>query len=108
MAALVLSKHAQDRARSRGIATSDIATVIHQAQQSTKLDDGKIKFQKIIDGRLHQVIAKYLEPERKWLVVSVWVRGEEDRAPLVWLIISWPFRVLWSLCKIIAKTAGKK
>lgn len=75
------------------------------------LGDNKFKFFKNISGRRYQAVATYLSKKDKWLVVSVWVRGEEDQLPLAWLIITAPFRLLWwfarQLWKIIAKIAVK-
>jgi len=77
-----------------------------------ELGDDKFKFQKIISKRNYQAVATWLAKENKWLIISVWVRGEEDRPPLVWLLIIAPFRLLWELFKliwqIIAKIARKK
>jgi hypothetical protein len=34
------------------------------------------------------VVAYYLDDERKWLVKSVWVRGEDDPKPLWWQMLT--------------------
>jgi len=61
-------------------------------------DSPKIKFIKTIHGRQTQVIASLL-PDKKWLIISVWIRGEEDKVPLMWQLITLPFRISWFLIK---------
>lgn len=115
MAKVILSKHALERARSRHIELAVIEQVILSPDQKINLKDGKFKFIKNLDNRRYQVIAASVKKEDKWLVISVWVRGEDDQAPLMWKIITLPFRLLWWLLKklssiigkIIAKTARK-
>lgn len=112
MAKIILSKHALERARSRRIELALIEKVIANPDKKFRLDDEKTKFLKKVDNRRYQVVATYLKNENKWLVISVWVRGEDDRLPLIWILISAPFRLLWWLIKnlwqIIAKIAVKK
>ncbi len=115
MAKIILSKHALERARSRKIALSAIEKIILNPDQTFNLKDGKFKFIKNLDNRHYQVVAAHIKKENKWLVISVWVRGEDDRAPFAWILITAPFRLIWWLLKnlvrfllfIIAKIAGK-
>jgi len=116
MVKIILSKHALERAKSRKIATPLIEKIILDPDQTFNLKDGKFKFIKNLDDRHYQVVAAQIKKENKWLVISVWVRGEDDRAPFVWILITAPFRLLWYLLKnlfqiflfIIARIAGKK
>lgn len=112
MPKIILSKHALDRARSRKMELYGIEKTILEPDQKISLEDNKFKFLKNYSGRNYQLAATYLPKEDKWLVISAWVRGEEDRLPLTWLIISAPFRLAWWILKtishaIFAKTARK-
>ena len=119
MTKIVLSKHALERAKSRKIAPALIEQIIFNPDRTYDLQAGKVKFTKYLNGRHYQIIATELKSEKCWLVISVWVRGEEDRVPLLWLMISAPFRLVWWLIcqlfallsflftKIIAKIARK-
>jgi hypothetical protein len=116
MAKIVLSKHALERAKFRKIELSVIEKIIFNPDQKINLKDGKFKFIKNLNHRRYQIIAADIKKENKWLVISVWVRGEEDRVPLMWILISAPFRLLWWLLQklytafliILAKIAAKK
>lgn len=66
--------------------------------------DKTTKFIKNVHNRKMHVVAQFLKEEKKWLVVSVWVRGEEDQAPLAWRIITFPFWIIWILLKWIFKS----
>lgn len=77
---LIFTTHAEQRRRSRKIAESDVELVL---KHPDKTYPGKkpetVKFIKFIDDRQHQVIAKFLQDQNAWLILSVWIRGEEDR-----------------------------
>lgn len=111
MSKVILSKHALDRAKFRKMEIGAIEEVVLHPQKEIDLGEGKIKFIKRIAKRNYQVIATHLNKENKWLVISVWVKGEEDRIPLIWQLLTLPFRLLWLLLKttwqIVAKIAGK-
>ena len=116
MAKIILSKHALERAKLRNIELSAIEQIILNPEQKINLRDGKFKFIKNLNNRRYQIVAADIKKENKWLVISVWVRGEDDKAPFIWILITAPFRFLWWLLKnlfrafffIIAKIAGKK
>jgi hypothetical protein len=116
MAKIILSKHALERAKLRNIELSVIEQIILNPEQKINLKDGKFKFIKNFNNRRYQVVAADIKKENKWLVISVWVRGEDDKAPFIWVLITAPFRLLWWLLKklfqafrvIIAKIAEKK
>lgn len=105
---LVFTNHALDRMKQRSVSADAVWRVL-QHPEFTK-PEGKqntTKFIRTINHRQYQVIGTYLPQEKKTLVVSVWVRGEEDRVPLIWQIISAPFRVLWWLInKLLHKLLG--
>lgn len=112
MPKIVLSNHAMQRARSRKMGLYAIEQMIIYPDKKIDLGKHKFKFLKNIDNRHYQAVATYLPKEDKWLIISVWVRGEEDQLPFAWRLITLPFRLLWQLLKflwqIIAKIAWKK
>lgn len=96
----IFTKHALERLSHRSI-TQDMVVQALQNPEETK-PTGKrhtTKFIKTVHGRLLHVVATHIPDKNKWLVVSVWVRGEEDREPLIWQIITLPFKLIWRLIK---------
>lgn len=116
MPKVILTKHALERAKSRKMELRYIEQAIGSPDEKIDLGENKFKFLKNIAGRRYQLIATFIPKENSWLVISTWVRGEEDQLPLVWRLLSAPFMLLWWLVKktfsllwkIIAKIASKK
>lgn len=92
---LIFTNHAQDRYKSRDISAETIFQTIKNPDYKVKIDQNKAKFLRNLNKRKIQVIAIYKNEEKKWLVISAWVRGEEDKLPLTWQIISFPFKLIW-------------
>jgi hypothetical protein len=104
---LVFTKHALERLSDRTI-TQDAIYQTVQAPDRSLPGQGNTKFIRAVSGRLIHVVAAPIK-KHQWLVVSVWVRGEEDREPLAWQIITLPFRLVWKIWSYFsAKIAGKK
>jgi hypothetical protein len=103
---LVFTKHALERMERRSISREMIRRALSKPDITVPGHNPKkqnqVKFIKTINERRLHVVATLL-PEKKWLIVSSWVKGEEDKAPLMWLILSFPFKVafkvLWWLLK---------
>lgn len=77
---LIFTTHAEERRRLRKIAESDIEKVLSLPDRSFPgKKPGTVKFIREIDDRQHQVVAKFLKDQNAWLILSVWIRGEEDR-----------------------------
>lgn len=104
---LVFTKHALERLGDRSISMDAIWQTVSHPDKKFKNDGNSTKFIKTVGGRKVHTVATYLNKENKWLVVSVWVRGEDDKQPLVWQIIVLPFKILWWLLKAIFKTLSK-
>jgi len=99
----ILTKHAKERMQDRGITQDMVRLALKKPDQTLPGDDpSKVKFIRTIDRRRTQVVATLL-PSKQWLVISVWVRGEDDRVPFVWLILSAPFKLGWWLIKTVGK-----
>lgn len=104
---LVFTNHALERKNQRYISPDKIYDVINYPNKTYQEGSDTKKYIKKISGRNYHVIAKYLGNENKYLVISAWVRGEDDQAPLiirlVWFLITLPFKLLWSILKLIFK-----
>lgn len=94
----IFSTHALDRVKGRSISQDAVASVMRKPDKTYPgRKPGTTRFIRTLDDRRIHVIASYLADQKKWLVVSVWVRGEEDKQPLAWQLITLPFRVIWWL-----------
>lgn len=99
---LIFTDHALDRLGDRSITQEMVyQAVTHSAKRYDDKDNTKF-IRKLNNRKLH-VVGQYLRQEKKWLIISVWVRGEDDNQPLVWRIITFPFWLLWVLLKWILK-----
>ena len=91
---VIFTHHAEERLEKRRIAKSDIERTISKPDKSFPgKKQGTVKFIRRIDHRNHQVIAKRLENKKDWLVLSVWVRGEDDFNWVEWVVLA-PFRLI--------------
>ena len=80
---VVFSKHAKERLDLRRIGEDMVIQVMRKPTASHKIDDGKIKFVgKSMGAKVH-AICKPLPEENKWLVITLWVRGEDDAGNFV-------------------------
>lgn len=81
---VVFTNHAEQRMKLRRITPEMVVSTLQKPDDRELESDGDTKFIKTIKGRNVQVIGAYLDDEKKWLVKSAWVRGEDDPKP-VWL-----------------------
>lgn len=96
---IIFTNHAQDRMRLRKMARSAIEKTLANPDRShpgKKVDT--VKFVRKLDGRQHEVVAKWLKEQNAWLVLSVWIRGEEDFHLFDWIITA-PFKLLFRVIK---------
>lgn len=104
MSSYILTKHARERLQQRWISEDVIASVLRSPERTEPgSKPGSTKFVRTINGRQIQLIGTYLKDEDKWLIVSAWVRGEDDKAPFLWQLITLPFVAVWKLCVWIFK-----
>lgn len=75
---IIFTKHALGRSQQRYVTQDKIEKVLLNPDKTFSLEDNKTKFIRVIDQRQFQVIASYLPKEKKWLIISAWVRGEKD------------------------------
>jgi hypothetical protein len=77
------------------LAEYTIWEVVHQPDKKIPQGSGQTKFIKTKNGRTVHVITQSInQAPYYWLIVSTWVRGEDDKLPLTWLIITAPFRFI--------------
>jgi hypothetical protein len=100
---LVFTNHAWDRLQDRSVSLDLIWRTVSEPSQQISLGDNKTKYIREINSRLVHVVASWLPHEQRWLVISVWVRGEADKVPLIWQILTLPFKIAWWLIKLIFK-----
>lgn len=94
---IIFTKHSLERMGKRSIDQDRIWQVINHPRKVYNSSGGSKKYLKTINDRRFQVIATYLPKEKKYLVISTWVRGEDDKQGIVWTIITLPFKIIWWL-----------
>lgn len=96
---VVFTKHARERRDLRSVSDDMIIQVMRNPVQIQKIEDGKIKFiGKAMGAKVH-VISKPIVEENKWLVITIWVRGEDDAGNFADSYKRWGRR-LWFLFPI--------
>lgn len=89
---ITFTHHAEERMALRRITRAMIAAAVEAPDRTEPEADGDTKFIRRIEGRQVYVIGRYLPAERKWLVKSTWVRGEND--PLLGRLLAWLRKLL--------------
>lgn len=93
---LIFTKHALERMSDRAISQDAVWRVLQHPDRTHP--EGKAnttKFIRRLNERTYHVVGTYLPDQKKTLIVSTWVRGEEDKLPLVWRLLVAPFKVVW-------------
>lgn len=105
MPKIIYTKHAEDRRKQRGITLASVEETIQNPAKRFEQTEpqGAIKFIKTIDDRRLHVVATYLANEKAWLVISVWVRGEDDQPSWEEKAVLSPFKLLWLIGKTVWK-----
>jgi len=80
---VVFTKHARERLDLRRLSEDAIIQVMRKPNTTQKLDEGKIKFIGEVMGSKVHVICRPILEENKWLVISLWVRKEDDAGNFV-------------------------
>ena len=93
---IVFTKHALERMNKRSISKDRIWQVVNHPDKTFKKEK---KYLKEIGDRKYQVVATHLPKEQKYLVISTWVRGEDDKQSFIWTLITLPFRIIWWIIK---------
>jgi hypothetical protein len=105
----IFTNHALERLHQRSISQSMAESVLHQPDRTEPgKKPGTMKFIRTLNGRNIQIVATFLQDQRKWLVVSAWVRGEDDKVPLMWQLITLPFKMVWWIVKALISAVTKR
>ena len=75
---IVFTKHAKERLELRRISREMVVKTIRNPNKQFTESNGHIKFIRKVHGAKVHAICKPIPEENKWLVISVWVRGEDD------------------------------
>lgn len=77
---ITFTTHALERMKLRNIYRYEVQQTILNPEQTFEEQDHKVKFigKELSLNRSYHVVAKFLAEENKWLVISAWIRGEED------------------------------
>lgn len=106
---LIFTDHALERMSLRGISQDQIKQTLDYPDRTFASDKpNQIKFIRSLNNRTIHVVGKHLDDQKKWLIISVWVRGEDDPIPLMWQLITFPFKIVAKIAKIILSHIKKK
>lgn len=94
---LVFTKHAWERLSDRSL-TQDVVFQVIQSPDKTVHNQHNFKFIRTVSERTVHVVATPIE-HGQWLIISTWVRGEEDKKNFVWELLVTPFRIVWWIIK---------
>ena len=90
---VIFTDHALKRLRRRRITADMVVRTIQKPDRRELEADGDTKFIKDIQTRKVHVVSRYLDDQQRWLVISAWVRGEEDPKPLWLRLLMLPLRL---------------
>lgn len=96
---IILTTHASERLKQRSIDVYEVAETITHPDKKFSDSKNTTKFIRTYHGRKYHVVGQWKPSEQKWLVVSAWVRGENDSSPLFVQFALAPFKLLWWLFK---------
>jgi hypothetical protein len=103
---IILTDHVRRRMRLRGISEGDISLALRESDRRFSSGDGREKFIKYLDREPLHVIAKR-NSVGDWVVLSAWIRGQDDPLPLWWRAIRLPFLLLWHLLVLLLSNVRK-
>ncbi len=98
---IIYTHHARARIKKRGLSFLGVEQTIFGADSQKPLAAHQVKFIKQQGSRLYHVVANFNPQQNAWIVISAWVRGENDRPALVWRILSWPFRMVFKFLQLL-------
>lgn len=101
---LIFTDHALQQMRKRRIKREMVYDTIHKPDNKEPEEADKFRFIRVIDDRNVHVVASFAETQKKWLVVTAWVRGEDDPRPLAVRVLLLPIRmlrVMWRMLRLL-------
>jgi hypothetical protein len=108
---VIFTDHAMQRLKRRRISQDMAVNALRKPDRKQDEDDGKVRFVREINGRNVQIVARYLDDDQQWMVVTGWVRGEED--PRRWwvhvLLLPWVvLRMAWRVLRGVVGLARRR
>jgi hypothetical protein len=103
---LVFTKHAWERLKDRSLTKDTIYQTVSHPDKTFHNQDN-YKFIRTINNRKIHVVSTPIE-NNKYLIISTWVRGEDDKLPLIWILITLPFKIIWWIIKSIFNSIFSK
>jgi hypothetical protein len=88
---IIYTDHAGQHMKLRRISPAMVAAALDKPERSVPANDGDTRFIRTVNKREVRVVSHYLPDERAWLVVSTWVRGEDDPLPVWKRLLRWLF-----------------
>lgn len=81
---VTFTTHALERMTLRNIYPSEVKETVLHPEKTFENEEDTVKFigKELSLNRAIHVVGKFLPDDNKWLVISVWVRGEEDDGSL--------------------------
>lgn len=81
---ITFTTHALERMKLRNIYRYEVKETILNPEKTFEEEDDKVKFisKEFSLNRSYHVVGRFLPDENKWLVISPWIRGEEDDGSL--------------------------
>lgn len=104
---IIFTNHAWQRLSDRTISADMVVETISHPDK-TFPQDGSTKFIRTLRGRKVHVVAERNPNTKQWVVISTWVRGEDDKVPLIWQLLVLPFKLLWWVIKKVFSAAVKR
>lgn len=99
---LIFTDHALQRMQLRSVSKDAIWRVLQHPERTIPSDKpDSTKFIRTINDREYHIIGTYLPDQDKTLIISLWVRGEDDPDSFWWWAITAPFKALWWALKTI-------
>jgi hypothetical protein len=105
---VIFTDHALERLKLRRITQDMIVETIRKPDDQEPEADGDTKFIKTIKQRPVHVVSKYLPDEKKWLVKSAWVRGEDDPKALWRQVLDRVLKLIMSLLRSSSRSSRRK
>ncbi len=104
MSEFIFTKHALQRLKERSISLEAAESVLRNPEETEPgSKEDTVKFIRTLHDRNIQLVGKYLPDQNKWLILSAWVRGEDDQAPLSWRVLVEIFQFISKLIKEVVK-----
>ncbi len=100
---VIFTNHAWQRLDDRTISADMVVETISYPEKRFASGQSGTKFIRTLRGRKVHVVAEK-NRDSQWVVISTWVRGENDKIPLAWQLITAPFRLLWWILQQLWRT----